>query len=149
MRNRIKQARTAKGLTQKQLGREVGVSHVRVSMWERGREIPSPAQMQDIAITLGTSISSIFPDYVGKEPPSPGRLEISTLAGLRKSAEVQVGQKMLRRISLHGEGDAWRPATVVQTYPRFFRICMDKSGYSECINYQAFLCGEGIRRMST
>lgn len=52
MRNRIKQTRTARGLTQKQLGALVGVSYSRISVWEQGRERPSPALQQDLAIAL-------------------------------------------------------------------------------------------------
>ena len=147
MRNRIKQIRTARGLTQKQLGALVGVSYSRISAWEQGRENPYPAMQQDKAIALGVSISKLFPDYV-PEPPSPRRLEISTTGGLRQSAAVQVGQKMRRRMVLYGGAEeSWRPCTVAETNANWFRVVLDKSGISECFSYQAFLTDGGLKRM--
>ena len=147
MRNRIKQVRTARGMTHKQLGALVGVSYSRISVWEQGRERPSPALQQDLAIALGVSISKLFPDYV-PEPPSPKRMEICTAGGLRQSAAVQVGQQMWGRMALYGGAEeSWRPCTVVEARPGWFRVVLDKSGISECFTYQAFLTEGGLRRM--
>lgn len=147
MRNRIKQVRTARGMTQKQLGALVGVSYSRICVWEQERAFPSPALQQDLAIALGVSISKLFPDYV-PEPPSPRRMEICTAGGLRQSAAVQVGQQMRRRMALYGGAEeSWRPCTVVETRAGWFRVVLDKSGISECFSYQAFLTEGGLRRM--
>lgn len=149
MRNRIKQARTARGLTQRQLGALIGAGHARICAWERGTENPTSMQQQDLAIALGTSMGNLFP--AGDAPAAPAKkqkMEISTAGGLRQSADVRVGQKMRRRMQLYGGAEeSWRPCTVVETRAGWFRVVLDKSGISECFSYQAFLTEGGLRRI--
>lgn len=148
MRNRIKQARTALGLTQRQLGALIGAGHARICAWERGTENPTSMQQQDLAIALGTSMGALFPaGDVSATPAKKQKMEISTADGLRQSADVRVGQKMRRRMQLYGGAvESWRPCTVVETRSGWFRVTLDKSGICECFGYQAFLSDGAIKR---
>ena len=52
--------RKAKGITQNELGRRVGVSFQAVSKWERGETLPDISILPDIANVLETSIDNIL-----------------------------------------------------------------------------------------
>jgi transcriptional regulator with XRE-family HTH domain len=52
----IKSRRVARGLTQSQLARELGVPDVYVSRWERGVAVPPPATAQRLESVLGGDI---------------------------------------------------------------------------------------------
>lgn len=113
----------------------------------------SPPQMQDIAIAFSVAIESVFPDY----KPSNGAFnklprEISTMAGLRQSARIKMGEDMIVRVNVgqaHGPGDdgdvRFMHGKVVQITPSWFRVQTDK-GWSTCIHYQAFLTERSVRR---
>lgn len=63
---RIKQARKAKGLTQKQLGEVSGTSEITVRQYEIGKRQPRLEQLRQIALALGTSVSELVePGYWG------------------------------------------------------------------------------------
>ncbi|CNK74635.1 TPA: helix-turn-helix domain-containing protein [Yersinia enterocolitica] len=49
---RIKQRRTALGFTQSDVSRLMGVSHVAISLWERGDAEPSGAKLHSLADVL-------------------------------------------------------------------------------------------------
>ena len=46
MQSEIKSRRTALGMTQKELAKKMGVSHITVSRWERGETLPSPKNVK-------------------------------------------------------------------------------------------------------
>jgi HTH-type transcriptional regulator/antitoxin HipB len=52
----IKQARKAKGLTQKELGDMLGIGESRVSKYESGKQNPTIGTLQKIADTLDVKI---------------------------------------------------------------------------------------------
>lgn len=154
MRNYIKQYRLAFGLSQRELGETIGVSQAAISQWEAETLDPHPPQMQDLAIAFGVSIERVFPDY----KPSNGAYNkhpryISTMAGLRQSAHIKMGEDMIVRISVgqaHGSGKddgdvKFLHGKVVQITPDYFRVQTDK-GWSTCVHYQAFLTERSVRR---
>ena len=153
MRNNIKRFRQEKGLLQRELGAIIGVHKSVIGQWECGTRNPSPAQQKDLAIALDVSpITRMFPDFV---PNSPTALvqgmrsarDISTMGGLRQSADIKMGEKMMVKLSkITGEGGTYVPGTVVQITPNWFRVKIDKSGFSTCIHYQAFLTENDVRR---
>lgn len=51
--DRIRRARLAAGLTQKELAMKVGVRHQAVSLWERGARVPQPRRYRQLATALG------------------------------------------------------------------------------------------------
>ena len=53
--DRLKDARAAAGIGQRELARAVGISHVQVSRYESGSSIPRPAVAKKLAATLGVS----------------------------------------------------------------------------------------------
>ncbi len=57
---RIADARHDTGLTQKDLAEKVGVTAQAVSKWERGSSCPDISILDEIADTLGVSVSSLL-----------------------------------------------------------------------------------------
>ena len=55
----LRTARRSAGLTQKQLGDELGVESITVSRWERGVTTPSLPRLRRIAELTGTTISDL------------------------------------------------------------------------------------------
>lgn len=57
---KIADARHAKGITQRELAKAVGVTAQAVSKWERGSACPDIAILDEIADTLGVSVSELL-----------------------------------------------------------------------------------------
>lgn len=57
---RIKELRVSSGRTQESLARELGVSWITVSRWERGTSEPPLHQLRRIAETLGVQPSELL-----------------------------------------------------------------------------------------
>lgn len=60
MRNRIKELRDEKGLTQKQLAEKVGVRRETILFLEKGKYNPSLDLAYRVSRALGTDIESLF-----------------------------------------------------------------------------------------
>jgi transcriptional regulator with XRE-family HTH domain len=58
---RIRELRAKKGLSQKDLARELGVSHVTVGRWEHGTREISLTMLARVADVLGVELSEFFP----------------------------------------------------------------------------------------
>lgn len=58
--NRIKEVREAKGLSQTELGRLVGLSEPAINRYERGNRKPSRRKLDDIAKALDVPLKSLF-----------------------------------------------------------------------------------------
>ena len=52
----IKEVRKSKGLTQKELGEQLGIGESRISKYESGKQNPTLATLQKIADTLNVKI---------------------------------------------------------------------------------------------
>lgn len=57
---RIKEYRVQSGLTQKQLGEEIGVSNARVSNWENGENRPDADTLMAICKVLGVTADTLL-----------------------------------------------------------------------------------------
>ena len=57
---KIRQLRTARGLTQEELGSELGVSPQAVSKWESGTTLPDIQLLPELAVLFGVSIDELF-----------------------------------------------------------------------------------------
>lgn len=153
MRNRIKHYRLLRGLQQKELAELVGVHPTAINAWELGRRDPSPAWQQDIAYALGVEkIEKVFPDWIPEKPVQSVQglykeREISSMGWLCRVANIKMGEKMLVKLSnVAGDGSTYCTGTVVEIQPSWFRVKLDKSGFSTCVHYQAFLKETGVRR---
>lgn len=66
MKNRLKEAREAAGLTQKEVGEKVGVSRQAINAIETGKFDPSIWLAYDLARLFDSSIEDFF-DFEGSE----------------------------------------------------------------------------------
>ena len=69
---RIREVRTRRGLTVRQLAREVGVSASLVSQIENGRSRPSVSTLYAITQALGISVEDVFDTAAESEPAESG-----------------------------------------------------------------------------
>jgi len=67
--NRIREYRLRAGLSQKRLGELLGKGRCLVSLWERGRRLPSLPNVFRLAKTLGTLSEAL---YAALYSPKPG-----------------------------------------------------------------------------
>ena len=58
----IKKARLIKGIQQKELAEQLGISQVSVCKWEQGKAFPNVKRLKQVADILGTSVESLLPD---------------------------------------------------------------------------------------
>lgn len=58
--DRLREARVAAGMTQEQLGFELGVTKSSVSAWENGRETPGFKLLDTLRQTLGRSLDELI-----------------------------------------------------------------------------------------
>lgn len=59
-KNKIRQYREKKKMTQQELGHKIGKSQIAISLYETGERIPNVAIARKIAKALGTTMDSIF-----------------------------------------------------------------------------------------
>ena len=85
---RIRELREQKGLEQKHLAIDLGVSQPTVSDWESGRKTPSAKRMQLIADYFNVSI-----DYLLSRSDDP-----SPINGQKKTADEESAEEYLRRL---------------------------------------------------
>lgn len=57
---RIRELREAKGLSQSELARIIGVSHVTINHWEAGVKQPLARRLPTLASVLGVDINDLF-----------------------------------------------------------------------------------------
>ena len=65
--DRLREARLAVGMTQEQLGFELGVTKASVSAWENGREAPSFKLLSVLRKTLGRSLDELICEHDSAE----------------------------------------------------------------------------------
>ena len=63
----IRKYREIKGLTQKELGKRVGVQHNTISSYESGTNEPEHEVLFALAETLGVTIDDLFPSVAHKK----------------------------------------------------------------------------------
>lgn len=71
----IRQFRTKKGLTQKQLAEKLGVSDKAVSKWERGRGCPDVSLLASLADVFGADMSALLSGEVNKNEREKGNMK--------------------------------------------------------------------------
>lgn len=118
--SRIRAARTAKNLTQGELGRKAGIEQARLSRIERGAAIPSIEEVEKLARGMRVSVASLVDDpSTGADPMSPalqalvakgalppGLEELAKSGGLVESLGITDREfQTLASIDLPGETD--------------------------------------------
>ena len=68
----IAERRKEKGLTQRQLAEQVGVSDKTVSKWETGRSMPDNSVIMDVCLILGISVNELL---VGEQIPEESYID--------------------------------------------------------------------------
>ncbi len=72
--SRISLRRSAMGLSQTALARELGVSFQQVQKYETGTNRISASRLHRVAMVLGTSVESFFPETDGRIDPGDGAM---------------------------------------------------------------------------
>ncbi|MGE3682728.1 MAG: helix-turn-helix domain-containing protein [Bdellovibrionales bacterium] len=94
---RIRQARMAKGMTQAELSKALGIDRGSVGRWETGRSVPRQVGMPRVASVLGKSAEWLLE---GSGDPSPALQNIEVLrAEQRTLKEIREEVKKLCRQS--------------------------------------------------
>ena len=98
--NRIKQAREAKGLSQKEVAITLGVSAPTVSEWESGKKRPRSSKLPALADLLGVSADYLLgTEETKKDTTENGGAEklIIDTTNLQKAVDV-ASKQILRRM---------------------------------------------------
>lgn len=96
MGRRVRDARTAKGMTQEQLGRAVSVKKAMISAVERGAFSPSVEVLIGLGAALGTGIDSLIygPESPRLQPLLPGTTIDERIAALPDAMREAVLQTL-------------------------------------------------------
>ena len=87
----LRDAREAAGLTQAELGRQIGVAGGdRVSRWERGQSTPQAKPLRAMASVLGVAVADLL-----KPPPATG----ANLRRLRREAAM-TAEELATRVNV-------------------------------------------------
>jgi transcriptional regulator with XRE-family HTH domain len=106
--DRVRAARTARGLTQRDLARRCGLSHTAVAKIERGEMSPTVASLQKIAAAFGLPIVALLGGDVGEsDGPFYTRDELTTLTSGGHTIR-QIGRNLSRH-ALQVMEDAYEP----------------------------------------
>ena len=68
--NFIRELRTKKRLSQKDLANQLGVTVAAVSKWENGKNIPDISNLKAIAVLFEVSLTEIINGEINSAPPS-------------------------------------------------------------------------------
>lgn len=67
--SRLKEIRTAKGLTQAELAEKTGLSQAAIGLWEVGKRSPTFSSVKALAAALGVSVEDLAEDSTSTLPP--------------------------------------------------------------------------------
>ncbi|GAA0629040.1 helix-turn-helix domain-containing protein [Brevundimonas kwangchunensis] len=117
---RVREERTAAGVTQSQLGEAIGVTFQQVQKYERGTNRISASMLVRVANTLNVPLVSLFPGQGNQAGPVE---TIATMKGGRQLAEAFVAMSPRQREALlavateftRSEAGTERPVAVVRS----------------------------------
>lgn len=98
--NNVRELRLRKGIQQKELALEIGVSNATVSDWEHGRKNPSGERLEKLAEFFGVSESVVLGrsgSFISDDPRTDGRSETE-----------QIVQRVLEQLGDHPKTDEAR-----------------------------------------
>lgn len=87
--NRIREARKAKGLTLKDLGKKIGVAESTVSMYENGKREPDNATLVNISNILDVSVDYLLCKSESQNETKKEPAALGEFSGLTES-EIQL-----------------------------------------------------------
>lgn len=87
--DRIREARKAAGMTQRQLADKLDVSNTSISNWEKNLSRPDPDMIQHLCWALNVQPNYFFSVTPAVEQPSPGK-NIVRIAGRSGSYEERI-----------------------------------------------------------
>jgi transcriptional regulator with XRE-family HTH domain len=96
---KIKLIRNKRGLTQKELGKKIGVTAVTVGQWETGKRNPKYETLQRISNALEIDVSELF------EPPTKEELKILNEAYININKAVDEFLESERKSNLNSYFD--------------------------------------------
>ncbi len=117
IKERLTEAREARGLTLKDVGRPLNRAESTISNWERGEQAPDPEVLRDLATTLGVHVP-----YLLKDVPAHGgnpvffRSLVSATARARTREKARV--RWLQHISLEVQNVLEFPAPDIPEFVR-------------------------------
>lgn len=92
---RLKQLRVSRGLSIRELARRCGISHVSISLIERGRHSPSISSLKAVLDALETTLSTFFSDPLPDSAPVVYRADDLVELGDGQSVSYrQVGRNL-------------------------------------------------------
>ena len=109
---RLQGRRKAQGLTQEQLGVELGVSGQAVSKWENGESIPDLSLVPSLCKVLGTSADALLDIDGGVGIETLSQELASKLSGLKEPARVEAAMQALKYLTFLGKAEPnlpWMP----------------------------------------
>lgn len=112
---RIREERTAAGVTQSQLGEAIGVTFQQVQKYERGTNRISASMIVRVANTLNVPLVSLFPGSGAQAAPAE---TLATLKGGRQLAEAFVAMTPRQRDALLSVATEFVGADKVASAPR-------------------------------
>ena len=71
----IRDLRAQKGLTQRHIAQQLGVTEQAVSRWERGIGLPDPALIRDLALTLGVNADTLLSGCIAENDKDVGNMK--------------------------------------------------------------------------
>ena len=98
---RVRMLRVARGLSQTELGREIGVTFQQVQKYERGTNRISASKLHDIARILGVEVAYLFGDAAHPENGDtdlPRRVDLLVAQALSKLPEGHLKQQLTELI---------------------------------------------------
>lgn len=105
---RIKAARRAAGITQKELGEKLGISFQSVAQWENDLRNPKIETLQRLADALGVPVADLLPEPTAEERVA--LLGIIQEVGFPRSGDITIGEAkiLLQRVAaIYGEQSAF------------------------------------------
>lgn len=101
---RIRERREAKGLSQSELARRVGLERQQVAVWEKARNKPSEENFLALARVLGTYISYLFGETDDPRPAPDWHTDKGASSARITRARAHL-QKALDELQGHGQAD--------------------------------------------
>lgn len=154
---RLSVIRAECGYSRKELAKASGVSEHTIVEYETEIRLATPRTMDKLCKALGVARSEVAIDYVTGHNAGWARRALEAndpqvcdkgVERFRAQANVQVGQRLTRKLSSHVGGAGWIEMEVIEIRPFYFRARAVRGGWCECFGWHDFLTGNDyVRRI--
>lgn len=147
---RLATIRAERGYSRKELAKVSGVSEYTIMEYETEMRLATPGTMDKLCKALGIARSEVAIDYATGHNAGWAKKALETndpqvcgkgVERFRAQADVQIGQRLKRKLSSHVGGAGWVEMEVVEIRPLYFRAKSIGGGWCECFDWQDFLTG--------